>query len=150
MKIRNVNSLDQGLRNIQNANLHDGVADKGMVFRRHIADASQEEHHEYMLSLSSKIEEQGETLGKKADMTELEKYRDLIREFLNQVVSNGYSFSKENTFESRGRHRVFAIVKKIDEKLEALAEEVLSDQADNLKILDKIDDIRGLILDIML
>ena len=50
----------------------------------------------------------------------------------------------------RGRHRLYATVKKVNEKLEELTKEVLSSERDHLKILGRIEDIRGLILDIVL
>jgi uncharacterized protein YaaR (DUF327 family) len=50
----------------------------------------------------------------------------------------------------RGRHRVYALVVKIDEELDNLTEEILSSEKDNLAILQKLDDIRGMLLDLTL
>jgi uncharacterized protein YaaR (DUF327 family) len=150
LKIENINSADSLLRNLSGGTIQDSMADKGILFSKCIMDADVEHTRAVLLSLTEKIDAQGRLLAKKADIRELEKYKNMVREFLNRVVSEGYSFSKENSFEARGRSRVFAVVKKVDEKLDALAAEVLSGQADNLKILGHIDDIRGLILDIML
>jgi uncharacterized protein YaaR (DUF327 family) len=38
----------------------------------------------------------------------------------------------------------------VDEKLDELGKEVLKEQADRIEIIHKIDDIRGLLLDLML
>lgn len=48
----------------------------------------------------------------------------------------------------RGRHRVYGIVRLVDEKLDELAQELVKDEKDNLNILSKIGEIRGLLLDI--
>jgi len=96
------------------------------------------------------INKQGERLSDRVDVKEFEKYRKLIREFLDEIVSNGYTFSREDAYASRGRHRYIATVKVIDEKLDELGKEVMKEQADKIDIIHKIDDIRGLLLDIMM
>ena len=44
---------------------------------------------------------------------------------------------------------VYGIVKLIDKNLDELAEELIKDEKDNIAILNKIDEIRGLLLDIL-
>jgi len=100
--------------------------------------------------MKNDIDEQGKRLADRVDVKELEKYRRLIRDFLDEIVSNGYTFSREDAYASRGKHRYIATVKVIDEKLDALGKEVMKDQADQIEILNSIDDIRGLILDLMM
>ncbi len=39
-------------------------------------------------------------------------------------------------------------MKEVDKSLDDLAQELLKDEKDNLAILNKIDDIRGMLLDI--
>jgi len=63
-------------------------------------------------------------------------------------VSRSHSFSRENFLDRRGRHRVYGIVRLVDEALDDLAKELVKEEKDNLTILAKIGDIRGLILDI--
>lgn len=100
--------------------------------------------------LADKIQSQGKKLEKKADIRELKVYKQLISEFLDEAVSNSHSFMKKNFLDRRGRHRVYAIIKKINEELIELTNEVLKSEQDNLSILKKLDDIRGLILDLFL
>jgi len=100
--------------------------------------------------MKEEINEQGKRLADRVDVKEFEKYRRLIREFLDEIVSNGYTFSREDAYASRGRHRYIATVKVVDEKLDALGKEVMQEQADKIEILNKIDDIRGLLLDLMM
>jgi len=100
--------------------------------------------------MKKEIDEQGKLLGDRVDVREFEKYRRLIREFLDEIVSNGYTFSKEDAYASRGRHRYIATVRIVDEKLDALGKEVIKEHADKIEILNRIDDIRGLLLDLMM
>ena len=48
----------------------------------------------------------------------------------------------------KGRHRVYGIVRLIDENLDELAQELIKDEQDSIAILNKIGEIRGLLLDI--
>ena len=75
-------------------------------------------------------------------------YRGLVKEFLNEVVTRSHSFSRENFLDRRGRHRVYGIIRLVDENLDQLAQELMKDEKDNLAILNKIGEIRGLLLDI--
>ena len=100
--------------------------------------------------LAGRITEQGEKLTNRTDIRDLKIYKQLISEFLDQVVNSSHRFSKRSFLDRRGRHRVYAIVKKVDEELEKLTVDILSSEKDNLNILHRLDDIRGLILDLIL
>lgn len=99
--------------------------------------------------LINEISEQGKKISKKTDIRDMKRYRELIKSFLNEVVFRSHQFSRENFLDRRGRHRVYGIVKLIDQNLDELAEELLKDEKDNIIILNKIDEIRGLLLDIL-
>lgn len=99
--------------------------------------------------LINEISEQGKKISKKTDIRDMRRYRELIKSFLNEVVFRSHQFSRENFLDRRGRHRVYGIVKLIDENLDELAEELLKDEKDNLLILNKVDEIRGLLMDIL-
>ena len=98
--------------------------------------------------LMEEITMQGERLSKKRDIRDMKKYRGLIKEFMNEIINRSHEFSRENFLDRRGRHRVYGIVRLIDEKLDELARELVKDEKDNLAILAKIGEIRGLLLDI--
>ena len=113
--------------------------------------ASHIEEAELQARLQSLMEEitmQGEKLSKRRDVKDMKRYRGLIKDFLNEVVTHSHSFSRENFLDRRGRHRVYGIIRLIDENLDQLAQELMKDEKDNLAILNKIGEIQGLLLDI--
>lgn len=113
--------------------------------------ASNIEEAELQSRLSALMEEitmQGDKLAKKRDVKDMKHYRGLVKDFLNEVVTHSHAFSRENFLDRRGRHRVYGIIRLIDENLDQLAQELMKDEKDNLAILDKIGEIRGLLLDI--
>ena len=99
-------------------------------------------------SLMMDITTQGERIARHMDIRDLKRYRGLVKEFLNEVVYRSHKFSRENFLDRRGRHRVYGIIRKIDENLDALAEELVADEKDHLAILSRIGEIEGLLLDI--
>ena len=99
-------------------------------------------------ALMMDITSQGERIARHMDIRDLRKYRGLIKDFLNEVVYRSHKFSRENFLDRRGRHRVYGIIRKIDETLDQLAEELMLDEKDHLSILSRIGEIEGLLLDI--
>lgn len=97
----------------------------------------------------NEISDMGKKISKHTDVRDMRKYRELIKNFLNEVVYRSHSFSRENFLDKRGRHRVYGIVKLIDKNLDELAAELIKDEKDNINILAKIDEIAGLLLDIL-
>ncbi len=113
--------------------------------------ASNIEEAELQTRLQTLMEEitmQGQKLSKRRDVRDMKHYRGLVKEFLNEVVTHSHSFSRENFLDRKGRHRVYGIIRLIDENLDQLAQELMKDEKDNLMILGKIGEIQGLLLDI--
>ena len=150
MKIRDVSSA--------NVNLPTRVEGEEKItrqlpaasFHAKMTSLSQDAHMKYMNDLVERITAQGLLVAKRADIKELQRYREMISELINETVGNAYAFSKGGTFDARGRHKVFALVKKVNEKLDALTQELLKNEAENLNLLDMVDDINGLLLDMMM
>jgi uncharacterized protein YaaR (DUF327 family) len=90
----------------------------------------------------------GKKLVKHMDLKDMKHYRELIREFMNEIVNHSHKFSRENFLDRKGRHRVYSMIKLVDKNLDELAEELISDEKDHIAILNKIDEIRGLLLDL--
>ncbi len=103
---------------------------------------------EQLVGMMEEISEQGKRISKKMDIKDMRRYRTLIKSFLNEVVTRSHKFSRENFLDRRGRHRVYGIIKQVDDTLDELAKELCKDEKDHIAILDRIGEIEGLILDI--
>lgn len=122
---------------------------KGKTFEDALYDSHQKALEGDLVALLEKIDQQGDRLSRFLTIAELLKYKKLITSFLDKAVSNMYTTLKSNHFDQNGRHSVHCIVKKIDGRLEDLTRQVLKEEHDRLTILGYIDDIRGLLMDIM-
>lgn len=140
-----VNAVSQVSQTEQIHNLPSGDGSFKFMLASHVEEA---ELQARLNTLMEEITMQGERLSKRRDVKDMKHYRSLVKEFLNEVVTRSHSFSRENFLDRRGRHRVYGIIRLIDENLDQLAQELMKDEKDNLAILNKIGEIRGLLLDI--
>lgn len=92
---------------------------------------------------------QGDKIVKRMDVRDMRRYRTLIKDFMNEIVNRSHKFSREIFLDRRGRHRVYGIIRLVDEKLDELAQALVSEECDKIAILAKVDEIRGLLLDIL-
>jgi len=150
MRVQGQKATESGIVQVRSTESRNAGEVENSAFRRTLTDMSKELYTARLTEMKNEIDEQGKLLGERVDVRELEKYRRLIREFLDEIVSNGYTFSREDAYASRGKHRYIATVQIVDKKLDELGKEVIKEQADKIEILNKIDDIRGLLLDLMM
>ena len=101
-----------------------------------------------LTQMMEEITRQGDKLSKHRDIKDMKRYRTLIKGFLNEIVNRSHSFTRENFLDRKGRHRVYGIIRLIDQNLDELAQELVKDEQDHLAILSKIGEIQGLLLDI--
>lgn len=103
---------------------------------------------EKLNGLLEDITKQGNVIAQHMDIRDMKKYRGLVKDFMNEIVSHSHKFSRENFLDRKGRHRVYGIIRLIDENLDELAQELMKDEKDHIGILNRIGEIRGLLLDI--
>ena len=113
-----------------------------------VSNIEEKELQSKLNSLMEQIDQQGEKIAKHMDVRDMKRYRTLVKDFMNEVVNRSHEFSRENFLDRRGRHRVYGIVKLVDKNLDELAQELVKDEKDNLTVLNKIGEIKGLLLDI--
>ena len=99
------------------------------TFKFTLASHVQEADLQARLSLlMEEITMQGNKLAKKRDVRDMRKYRSLIKEFMNEIINRSHEFSRENFLDRRGRHRVYGIVRLVDQTLDELAQELVKDE----------------------
>lgn len=114
-----------------------------------ISNIEEQELQSRLNFVLGEISAHGKKIAKHMDVKDMKHYRELVREFMNEIVNRSHKFSRENFLDKKGRHRVYAMIKLVDKNLDELAAELIKDEKDHLMILNKIDEIRGLLLDIL-
>ena len=118
-------------------------------FRFTLERLSNEGLADRLQTLITNITVQGKRVAEHVDFGELRVYREMITNFINEVVTHSHEFSRENFLDRRGRHHVYGIVRLVNKELDELAQELLKNEKNHLAILDKIDEIQGLLLDMI-
>ncbi len=150
MKIEDINKSKVEIFRTPSPEERHGNMDAGLEFRRQLNTVYNANYEKHIKDLTDSIYAQGAVVAKRADIKELQKYRELITQLVNETVSNSYAFSKLSKTDLNGRHKVFALIRRINQKLDDMASEVLKDQADNIALMQMADDIRGILVDMFL
>ncbi len=150
MKISDVGAMPTNMQSVSSVGQARPGSGEGFSFSRNMMDFSQAQHQKYLEDLKDKIFRQGETIKKKADIREYMQYRKLIAELLEVVAGNAYACAKTSAFDAKGRRNVFLLIKKVNARLDEMAQQILTEQSENIRLLEMVDDIRGLLVDILL
>ncbi len=140
-----VNEIQQAPQIAQQQTVHESDGSFKFMLASNIEEAELAQRLNLMME---EIVMQGDKLVKRMDVRDMRRYRSLIKEFMNEIVNRSHKFSRENFLDRRGRHRVYGIIRLVDEKLDELAQELVKDEQDKISILAKVGEIRGLLLDI--
>lgn len=119
------------------------------IFKEKLNNIEQEKIREHLKEVYDKIEIQREKLQDRLFIEDLVEYKKLVKDFLDVAVNNSHVFYKENSLDRRGRHRVYSLVKQVDKELDELTNDFLDIEKNRMRILKRLGDIKGLLLDIM-
>lgn len=114
-----------------------------------LSQIDQTELQERLTEMVKEITDQGKRISEHMDIRDIRMYRTLISGFMNEIVANSHKFSRENFLDRRGRHRVYGIIRQVNDKLDELAQELLKSEKNQVEILRRIGEIEGLVLDIL-
>ena len=96
-----------------------------------------------------KLSAQGQKLAQSLSLHDLKDFRDLVKTFLRSTFGQSRKLQEDTSWDFQGRPKVMARISKVDHALDELGKQFLEDQAKPLEVLTKIDEIRGLIVDLM-
>ena len=150
LKVNELMSHSAGLSGLHAKDDAKLKAGRNADFRNSLTRAEDSNYEQHLERLVRDIVKQGENLAKRIDVKELRIYRKQISEFVDVAVGNSKKFSKKSLLDRRGRHKVYAVIKNINAELDLLTQDVMSGEKDNISLLQRLDDIRGLILDLFM
>lgn len=98
--------------------------------------------------LFDQIESQTKEIEKSLTFESLGTYKTLVRKFVNLIVHDLYKVEEHVSISPSGRKKSLLLVKKIDDALDALGEKFLDRQSNMIAFMARLDDIRGLLMDL--
>jgi uncharacterized protein YaaR (DUF327 family) len=76
------------------------------------------------------------------------RYKRRVRAILRFLVQQSYNVQENTVYDVYGRRRLLVLVESIDQKLEELTRDFLHKQSSGLDLVGRLDEIRGLLLDL--
>ncbi len=102
-----------------------------------------------IMDMYNDIDELGKKMIKNFNQDNVKKYTDAVRSFISFVVDNAYEVKTKNFKMKMGTVEVTrSLVDVLDNELNNLARTLLNEQVDNIKLLDKVGKIKGLLIDL--
>jgi uncharacterized protein YaaR (DUF327 family) len=102
---------------------------------------------EALTALEDAVHSAGDALRDRPFQKEILEYKRAVRNFVNYVVANAFEIEKSQTWRG-GKQRFYSQIRVIDGKLEELAAAILSGQTSQLERVSKLDEIKGLLVDL--
>lgn len=134
-----------GLDKVKSKN---NVPTESVSFQEVMAKGRTQTVFEKLANYAKDIEDQGKALAENRTVDELRKYKKMVKEFMEEAVSNGLQLEEQRGFNRRGRTKIYKIVKEVDKQLIDLANDVLNKEKSSLDILNKVGEIQGLLINI--
>ncbi|GHV74904.1 hypothetical protein AGMMS49940_22060 [Spirochaetia bacterium] len=103
---------------------------------------------EILQGLLDDVHSAGDALKQRPLADEIRQYKRAVRHFLHYVVENGYTVKTESYLFNHEKRRKVQI-EVVDQKLEQLASGILSGQLGQVELLARLDEITGLLVDLM-
>ncbi len=122
----------------------------GDVFREQMGNQAKDGYRRHFDDLFDELTALADSILCKIDISTFERYRGQLKDLLMEAIKNAYVLNSEYVTDMNGRQRVFATINIIDTKLDALAKDIINDNSDKLDYLSRVDEIRGLIMDMLL
>lgn len=102
-----------------------------------------------LVDLLQQIDQAGASLANRRTVYELKTYRELVGAFLKEVQAQAYTLQRDMEWDHHTwEQRTLVTVRTVNDELDQLAQQVLSREEDNLAILARVGEIKGLLLDL--
>ena len=126
--------------------LVESASDDGEVSAEDYGDAERRQSIEELLD---GVFAAGDRLKQAATLEQIKDYRAKVKAFLLFAVERSIGVEERTSGANILKRKRFTLVKVVDEKLEALAASVLAAQRDQMAILAQIDEINGMLVNLV-
>lgn len=119
------------------------------AFREKLKQTQVAHFNERVDKALAQIEEVGARLNDSLTLVDLRKYKQAIAALFKDLTSRMVEVKTEMEWDSQAwEHRTLVTVRKVDDELEKLTQLVLTQEHDRLAILEKIGEIKGMLIDL--
>ncbi|WP_341301126.1 YaaR family protein [Lysinibacillus sp. FSL H8-0500] len=90
----------------------------------------------------------GDRVARSRNLRELARFKMLVKRFLQETVEHGMELKQSHTWNRFGEGRRLKIIDTIDARLLELTEDILNEEKEAVDLLDKIGEIKGLLINL--
>ncbi|MCQ2011216.1 YaaR family protein [Sporolactobacillus sp. STSJ-5] len=137
----------------QHANLGESVSKRESTavqprtsFERTLSTQKGAMQDDALKALLNKVDEQAKRVSSSRTIRDLQVYKKYVRSFLQEAVQTGLGTSQSRSWQQGGAQQT--LVKTVDQKLITLTNDLLDKNKDELKLLDQLDEIRGMLINL--
>ncbi len=144
--------LDTGL---QNSNSVKDEIDYEKMLAGLTGEARKKAVDDIMADLQDKVYSSGANLADAINAQTINEYKKSVKQFLDFAVKNSLDVRSVSSggykmmMKGQGTKKAFVSVKVINEKMDKLTKELLFNQLEKLEILERLDEIKGLLVDLI-
>lgn len=117
-------------------------------FQKILNSYSKELTQDHLHQLLQDIDQQGLQLSEKPTLNELHKYKNLVKQFMGEVTKNGMGLYQTESWDMYGGNKTLKTIQVLDRKLMELTDHVINQQNAGLSILERIGEIKGLLINL--
>lgn len=105
--------------------------------------------HEELQRKLEDIRLQGDRLSRSMTVRELVLYRQLVKGFLEDTVRRGIALKETKGWDRRGRGKRYKLLEEVDSLLISMGEELLQNEEGRIDLLNKVGEIRGILINLV-
>lgn len=128
-------------------NLKNVSTEKKVEFVRALDAHQDKERVSNLNKLIERVNDTGKALIYSRNLGDFKRYKNAVADFLGEANKRTYQLKEESDWDFMGNRRHHMIVETIDKKMEELAKKIKNEQEDNLRVLELVDEIKGLLVD---
>lgn len=117
-------------------------------FQKIMSTHSKEITQDHLQRMLKDIDSQGLQLSEHPNFHELRKYKTLVKKFMEEVTSKGVGLYQTESWDPYGGNKTLKTIQVLDKKLVELTNHVLQQQNEGLSILERIGEIKGLLINL--
>lgn len=125
-----------------------GATVKQSAFVETLKESDNDRRRQACDELLRQIDSLSAELKKAPTPSGVKQYRRLVASFIREAMDQTYELNEETHWDRSGNRKSYITVRNINKALEELTEEVMTREKKQIDLVAKLDEIRGMLLDL--
>ncbi|MGE5604662.1 MAG: YaaR family protein [Bacteroidota bacterium] len=125
-----------------------GINSKQTAFSDTLRETDNDRRRQACDELLRQIDSVSDILKKAPTPNGIKKYRRLVASFIREAINQTYELNEETHWDRSGNRKSYLTVRNINQALEELTDEVMNREKKQIDLVAKLDEIRGMLLDL--